>query len=50
MNKLVFGCDKILIPFEKALKEMSVADNGDKLKDLELQIEQNMEQHITKFL
>lgn len=47
MNKLAFGCDKILIPFEKALKEMSVADNGDKLKDLELQMEQNMEQRTT---
>lgn len=47
MNKLAFGCDKILIPFEKALKEMSVADNGDKIRTLESQMEQNMEQRTT---
>ena len=47
MNKLAFACDKILVPFEKELRKMAMADNGDKISELESAMEQNMEQRAT---
>lgn len=47
MNKLAFACDKILVPFEKELRKMAMADNGDKISELESAMEQNMEQRTT---
>lgn len=47
MNKLAFACDKILVPFEKELRKMAMADNGNKISELESAMEQNMEQRST---
>lgn len=47
MNKLAFACDRILMPFEKKLKEMSMADKEGEIKELEMLMEQNTEQRTT---
>lgn len=47
MNKLAFAFDKILVPFEKELRKMAMADNGDRISELESAMEQNMEQRTT---